>query len=141
MGYSCKALLIRINYCWQGIWKRFPFLLILQYIYTTDKMNIIDLVTKTRTFRRFDESYKIDYNTLEQLIGLARLSASGANRQPLKFLLCNTPEECARIFPFTAWAGYLAEWKGPEPGERPVRRQHICLRPDTAFQGCDSAGC
>ena len=82
-------------------------------------MNIIDLVTKTRTFRRFDESYKIDYNTLEQLIGLARLSASGANRQPLKFLLCNTPEECARIFPFTAWAGYLAEWKGPEPGERP----------------------
>jgi nitroreductase len=82
-------------------------------------MNIKDLVTKTRTYRRFDESYIVEYKVLEQLIGLARLSASGANRQPLKFLLLNTPEDCGRIFPFTAWAGYLKEWPGPDRGERP----------------------
>ena len=82
-------------------------------------MNIRDLVIKTRTYRRFDESYKIEYKTLEQLINLARLSASGANRQPLKYLLFNSPEDCARIFPFIAWAGYLTEWAGPESGERP----------------------
>ncbi len=82
-------------------------------------MNIEDLVTKTRTYRRFEESYNIEYKILEQLISLARLSASGANRQPLKFMIFNSPEDCKRVFPFTAWAGYLKEWPGPEPGERP----------------------
>ena len=94
-------------------------------------MNIRDLVTKTRTYRRFDESYKIEYKTLEQLVGLARLSASGANKQPLKFLLYNSPEDCTRIFPFTAWAGYLAEWAGPEPGERPSA--YIIILGDSAI--------
>jgi nitroreductase len=82
-------------------------------------MNIKDLVTKTRTYRRFEESYNIEYKILEQLISLARLSPSGANRQPLKFIIFNSPEDCKRVFPFTAWAGYLKEWPGPEPGERP----------------------
>jgi nitroreductase len=96
-----------------------PHIVIFFYVYITNNMNIRDLVTKTRTFRRFDESYKIEYKTLEQLVDLARLSASGANRQPLKYLLYNSPEDCARIFPYIAWAGYLSEWNGPEPGERP----------------------
>jgi nitroreductase len=77
------------------------------------------LVTATRSFRRFDESHRITIETLEHLVNLARLSASAANRQPLRFLLYNTPEDCARIFPKTAWAGYLKEWNGPGPGERP----------------------
>jgi nitroreductase len=94
-------------------------------------MNIRDLVTKTRTYRRFDESYRVEYKTLEQLVSLARLSASGANKQPLKFLIYNTPGDCERIFPFTAWAGYLNEWPGPEPGERPSA--YIVILGDTAI--------
>jgi nitroreductase len=70
-------------------------------------MNIKDLVTRTRTYRRFDETYCVEYKTLEMLIGLARLSASGANRQPLKYLIYYTPQDCSRIFPYTAWAGTL----------------------------------
>ena len=77
------------------------------------------LVSATRSFRRFDESQRITIETLEHLVNLARLSASAANRQPLRFLLYNTPEDCERIFPKTAWAGYLKEWNGPGPGERP----------------------
>ena len=38
--------------------------------------------------------------TLENLVDLARLSASGGNRQPLKYLIYNTPEECEKIFPY-----------------------------------------
>lgn len=82
-------------------------------------MNLKELVFKTRSYRRFDESYNIDANTLANLVDLARLSASGANRQPLKFLIYNTPEECLKVFPYLAWAGYLTEWPGPEKGERP----------------------
>ena len=82
-------------------------------------MNLKELVLKTRTYRRFDESYQISSETLEMLVDLARLSASGANRQPLKFLLYNTREDRSRIFPSLAWAGYLSDWPGPEEGERP----------------------
>jgi nitroreductase len=83
-------------------------------------MNIKELVSKNRSYRRFDEEYKIEYKTLESLINLARLSASGANRQPLKFLICNTSDHCEKIFPTLSWAGYLTEWPGPAKGERPT---------------------
>jgi nitroreductase len=83
-------------------------------------MNLKELIVKTRSYRRFDESKQIESKTLESLIDLARLSASGANRQPLKFSYFNTHESCEKIFPFLAWAGYLTEWPGPEKGERPT---------------------
>jgi nitroreductase len=82
-------------------------------------MNFKELILKTRSYRRFDESKKVDYSTLENLIDLARISASGANRQPLKYLIYNEPEDCDKVFPSLAWAGYLTEWPGPEKGERP----------------------
>jgi len=82
-------------------------------------MNLKELVFKTRSYRRFNEAYKVETSVLEDLIDLARLSPSGANRQPLKFIIYNTPEECQKIFPYLAWAGYLTEWPGPEKGERP----------------------
>lgn len=82
-------------------------------------MALKDIVFRTRSYRRFDESQRISTETLENLVALARLSASGANRQPLKYLLYNTSEDCARVFPSVLWAAYLKEWGGPEPGERP----------------------
>jgi nitroreductase len=82
-------------------------------------MNLKDLIIKTRTCRRFEESHRIESATLENLVDLARMSASGGNRQPLKFLLYNKPEECDKIFPFLAWAGYLEDWAGPVKGEWP----------------------
>jgi nitroreductase len=83
-------------------------------------MKLEDLVLKTRSYRRFNESHRISGETLEQLVGLARLSASGANRQPLKFALYNSPEDCAKIFPSIIWAAYLKDWEGPGSGERPA---------------------
>jgi len=82
-------------------------------------MNLKDLIFQTRSYRRFDESHYIDSKTLETLVDLARLSPSAANKQPLKYLIYNTPDYCSRIFPFLAWAGYLENWSGPEKGERP----------------------
>lgn len=82
-------------------------------------MNLKELIFKTRSYRRFDESYRIDEKTIESLIDLARLSASGANKQPLKYLYFNSVKDCEKIFPYLAWAGYLTEWPGPDKGERP----------------------
>jgi nitroreductase len=83
-------------------------------------MNLKDLVAKTRTYRRFDESKRIDGMVLEQLVDLARLSPSGGNRQPLRFLIFNSPQDCEKIFPKLAWAAYLTDWAGPVKGERPT---------------------
>jgi nitroreductase len=83
-------------------------------------MNIKQLVEKTRTIRRFDENHEISIDKLTELVDLARLSASAANRQPLKYMIITRPDERARIFPFLSWAGYLTTWEGPDPGERPA---------------------
>lgn len=77
------------------------------------------LITKTRSYRRFEESYAIAREELLDLVDCARLSASAGNRQPLKYFLANTAEVNAKIFPHLAWAGYLKDWPGPSAGERP----------------------
>jgi len=81
---------------------------------------IKDLILKNRSYRRFYQDFQIDFDTLKEIVELARFSASGANLQPLKYILSCTPEKNAKIFPNLAWAGYLKDWEGPEEGERPA---------------------
>jgi nitroreductase len=80
---------------------------------------ISELVEANRSCRRFYEDHQVGLKTLEELVDLARLSASGANLQPLKYILACQPDVNAKIFSCLAWAGYLKDWPGPEPGERP----------------------
>lgn len=78
-----------------------------------------DLVLKNRSYRRFYEDVGVDNQTLRELVDLARLSASAANKQPLRYMLSCTKEKNAAIFPMLAWAAYLKDWNGPSVGERP----------------------
>lgn len=78
-----------------------------------------DLVYQCRTYRRFYEDVKISEEELKELVDLARMTASAANAQALKFAVYNTEEENDKIFETLNWAGALPEWKGPEKGERP----------------------
>ena len=78
-----------------------------------------DLVTRCRSYRRFYEEEKISAETLRELVDLARLTASSANSQALKFRICNTAEENEQVFGTLKWAGALPDWDGPEKGERP----------------------
>jgi len=80
---------------------------------------IRDLILKNRSYRRFYQNHKIDESTLRELVDLARMSGSGANKQPLKYILSCDAEKNDKIFPTLKWAGYLSEWVGPEEGERP----------------------
>ena len=80
---------------------------------------IRELIMKNRSYRRFYQDHKIEESTLEELVDLARMSGSGANKQPLKYILSWDAEKNAKIFPALKWAGYLTEWPGPDEGERP----------------------
>lgn len=92
---------------------------------------IADLVRANRSCRRFYEDHPVDLKTLEALVDLARLSASGANLQPLKYLLACEQRMNAAIFSCLGWAAYLKDWPGPEPGERPSA--YIVILGDSAI--------
>ena len=81
---------------------------------------IVELVKKCRSIRRFDESRKITRDELLDLVDLGRVTASGANKQPLKYLVYADQKSNDAIYPHTSWAGYLTDWDGPVEGERPV---------------------
>lgn len=82
-------------------------------------MTLRELVLKNRSYRRFHQEVPIELETLRGLVDLARTSASGANLQPLKYILSCDPEKNATIFPQLGWAAYLKDWRGPAEGERP----------------------
>ncbi len=88
-----------------------------------------ELVLKTRSYRRFYQDTAIEMETLKELIDLARHSASGANQQPLKYVLSCGAEKNARIFETLGWAAYLKDWPGPVEGERPAA--YIVILMDT----------
>ncbi len=92
-----------------------------------------ELILSNRSYRRFHQEHAIDLDTLKELVDLARLSASGANKQPLKFLLSCDPEKNAIIFPLiSSWAGLLPEWPGPREGEKPSA--YIIILGDTEIR-------
>lgn len=99
---------------------------------------IKDLITRNRSYRRFHQEFEIRHKTLRELVGLARLSASAANLQPLKYILSCDSQRNALIFSCLAWAGYLKDWPGPCEGERPSA--YIIILGDTKISqsfGCD----
>lgn len=83
-------------------------------------MNIKELITRTRSYRRFDENHEISDEQLREMVDAARLSASARNSQPLKYFLSADKSLNDKIFPNLAWAGYLKDWSGPAKGERPA---------------------
>lgn len=101
-------------------------------------MSLRELVLKNRSYRRFFQEQPLTLDILRELVDLARLTPSGANRQPLRYILSAEVEKNAAIFDCLAWAGYLRDWPGPDEGERPTGYVVILL--DTEINknaGCD----
>lgn len=80
---------------------------------------LLELVRKNRSYRRFDGKHQINSRTLIELINLARLCASAANIQPIRYHLSNSAETNSKIFETLSWAGFLTDWNGPEQSEAP----------------------
>jgi len=80
---------------------------------------IRELIQKNRSYRRFQQSVEITEEQLRNWVDLARLSASGRNAQPIKYILSCNPEKNAQLFSTLGWAAFLTDWNGPIEGERP----------------------
>ena len=81
-------------------------------------MNVYDAIMKRRTIRKFEQK-KVDRADLIKLVDCARVAAYGANTQPLKFAVIDNEEMLKSIYPFTKWAGALADG-APKENERPA---------------------
>ena len=79
-------------------------------------MNIKDAIVNRRSIRKFTNE-KIKDDILKELVDFARLAATAANMQPLKYVIIKDKSE--EIFRFTKWAGYLDDGT-PKEGERPT---------------------
>jgi len=82
-------------------------------------MMLKELVERNRSYRRFYQEETITFNQLRKWIDLARLSASGRNAQPIKYLLSYSPDKNEKVFSTLSWAGALSDWEGPVEGEKP----------------------
>ena len=98
---------------------------------------IAELIAKTRTVRRFQEKRKLPQDVLRELVDFARLGGSARNGQPLKYQIVTEEPLRSDIFPLLGWAGYLKDWKGPEPGERPPA-YILCLLDRKLLKGPES---
>jgi nitroreductase len=83
-------------------------------------MELRELLKKTRSYRRFEQSKPVAMEHLKWAVENVRYAPSPANLQPLKFIICNNNDVNEKIFPNIKWAAYLKDWRGPEEGEKPA---------------------
>jgi nitroreductase len=82
-------------------------------------MDFRETVERNRSYRRFNQSRRLDKKTILDLVALARKTPSAGNRQLLRYVISCSPETNSRIFETLGWAASLPDWPGPEEGERP----------------------
>lgn len=78
-----------------------------------------DLVLKNRSYRRFYQEKKVERETLVKLIDLTRFTASGMNKQPLRYIISTDEKLNNEINNTLVWAGYIKGWISPKDGEKP----------------------
>lgn len=91
-------------------------------------MSVYETILKRRTIRKFKQE-KIEKDILVKLINAARYAPSGANLQPLKYIIVDQTEKVKEVFRHLKWAGYLAPHGEPKEGEKPVA--YIIVLADT----------
>ena len=83
-------------------------------------MSVYEKIRKRRSIRRFLQK-TIPKNILEKIVDAGRLAPSGANKQPLEFVVVDAPNLLPAVFAQTRWAAYLSPDVGfPPQGQRPM---------------------
>lgn len=88
--------------------------------YLEKSMSVYEIIRKRRSVRRFLPK-PISRSILEKIVDAGRLSPSGANKQPLEFVVVDSPALLPVVFAQTKWAAYLPPDIGfPPQGQRPT---------------------
>ena len=69
-------------------------------------MDLMTLLKSRRTYRRFEQK-PISEDILQDILTAARYASSAANKQPLTYVVVQSPEKVKEVFKLTKWAGYL----------------------------------
>ena len=93
--------------------------------------DVKDLVLKNRSYRGYDKTRKVTGQELQEFVDLARITASSANIQPLKYYVSSKEQEVEDILKLTKWAAALPDLSLPYPEMGPSGFIVICL--DTAI--------
>jgi len=97
-------------------------------------MSVYQKVVSRRTIRQF-RSLPIAKEILENLVNAGRLAPSGANLQPLEFIVIDDAEITQRIFPCLKWAAYIAPEGDPRPGQEPKAYVIVLVNKEIRPQG------
>lgn len=81
---------------------------------------IKELLKKTRSTRRYDESRSVSYEQLLSIAEAARLCPSTANLQRLRLSLVTEARDTDEIFETLSFAALLRPWIRPDIGQRPT---------------------
>lgn len=93
------------------------------------KLRVYELILKRRTIRRFRQQ-RIPDELLDKMVNAGRLAPSGANLQPLEFIIVNNVELVNKVFPNLKWAGYIAPLGNPPEGKRPMAYIVVLINTD-----------
>lgn len=96
-------------------------------------MSVMEKLLTRRTYRRFAQK-AVPQDVVEDIIEAVRLSSCGANRQAVRLVVVNKPEDVAEVQPLVKWAAYLPPEQGtPNADELPTL--YIAVVQDTAIPG------
>lgn len=89
-------------------------------------MSVYDLAVKSRSYRSYAPGHPVTEAQLRSLVECARVCPSAVNKQFLRFRLCCTPADMARVLPLTKWAAMLSDWQLPPQGHEPPAAIILC---------------
>lgn len=96
-------------------------------------MSILEKLTTRRTYRRFLQR-PVPQDVIDDIIEAVRLSSCGANRQAVRLVIVQKPEDVARVQPLVKWAAYLPPQQGtPKTDEQPTL--FVAVVQDTSISG------
>lgn len=97
-------------------------------------MSFYELMLSRRSIRQFKPDL-ISRDILEELVNSARLAPSGANLQPLEFVVVDDEKLRRKLFPCLRWAAYIAPEGNPKPGCEPTVYVVILVNADVRKSG------
>lgn len=97
-------------------------------------MDVMQVLSTRRTFRAFTQQ-PVPADVLADILEAGRTASCGANRQSLRFVVAQKPEDVAKLCELTKWAAAIPNGAGtPAPQQRPTL--YVVVVQDTTVPGC-----